>query len=165
MPVIMSHIIGTMAIFAFAATLTLYLYSVGNAESLAVTRSRLKTVCDYVAVRVVQVISMANMSNTQSCIQLLLDLPETVSGGSYWITLSDQDGYEVVGTIVLSPSVTAESLIPLNSTLVNVRIVAQEGLSIDGLTVQKKVYGGASRIVVWGRRIGNVIEIGLGRKN
>ncbi|MBO3804076.1 MAG: hypothetical protein JTT11_09475 [Candidatus Brockarchaeota archaeon] len=164
MPVITSHVIGTVAIFAFAATLTLYLYSVGSAESLAVTRGRLQTVSDYVAVRVVQVISMANASNTPSCIQSLIELPETIAGGSYWIALSDQGGYAVRGAMVLSPDVTTESLIPINSTSVNVRIVAQEGLAMDGVTVQSKVYGGTKSVVVWGRRIGNVIEVGLGRR-
>jgi hypothetical protein len=161
----MSHIIGTVAIIAFATTLTIYLYSIGNSQSLAIKSSRLKTISDYVAVRVVQMISMVNMSNTQSCVQSLLELPGTVASESYYLMLIDQDGYAVKGAMVLYPSVTTESIIPLNSSSVNIRIVTQDGLIIDGLTVQSKIYGGATDTFVWARRIGNLIEIGFGRRS
>ncbi|MGQ9515073.1 MAG: hypothetical protein ACUVTL_08520 [Thermoproteota archaeon] len=44
-------------------------------------------------------------------------------------------------------------------------IGTQDGLVMDGFTVQSKIYGGATDTLVWGRRIGNLIEVGFGRRS
>lgn len=164
MPVVTSHIIGTMALTIFAATLTVYLYIIVNNENMAIASSKLQTISDYTAVRAVELISMANMTNTQSCIQSSLDLPMTITSGGYWISISNASGYMITATTTTQPFVSVESMMPLNSTLVNIQVVSKEGLIIDGVVVKSRVYGGLADAVIWTRRIGNTIQIGLGRR-
>jgi uncharacterized membrane protein len=164
MPVVTSHIIGTMALTIFAATLTVYLYIVICNENMSLASSKLQTITDYTAVRAVELISMANMTNTQSCIQSFLDLPMSITSGGYWISISGANGYVVTATTNTPPFISVESMIPLNSTSVNVQIVSTQGLLVDGVTVEPKVYGGDADAVIWAKRIGNAIQIGLGRR-
>jgi len=164
MPVVTSHIIGTMAITIFAATLTVYLYMIICNENMSMAKSRLQMISDYAAVRAVELISMANASNTQSCIQSYLDLPMDVPSGGYWITLSNGSGFIIMASTASQPTISVTSMIPLNSTLVNVQVISTEGLVIEGITVEQRIYGGLSDTVMWARRIGNTIQIGLGRR-
>jgi len=164
MPVVTSHIIGTMAITIFAATLTVYLYMIICNENMAMAKSRLQMISDYAAVRAVQLISMANTSNTQSCIQSSLELPTTISSGGYWIAISESSGYIVKATTTSQPTISVISIMPLNSTMVNIQVISTEGLVIEGIQVQQRIYGGLADAVMWARRIGNTIQIGLGRR-
>jgi len=164
MPVITSHIIGTMAITIFAATLTVFLYMIICNENMSMAKSRLQMISDYAAVRAVELITMANASNTQSCIKSSLDLPTTVPSGGYWITLSNGSGFIVMASTASQPTISTTSMIPLNSTLVNVQVISTEGLVIEGIMVKQRIYGGLSDTVMWARRIGNTIQIGLGRR-
>lgn len=164
MPVVTSHIIGTMALTLFAATLTVYLYVIVCNENMSIASSKLQTITDYTAVRAVELISMANMSNTQSCIQSSLELPMTITNGGYWIALSEANGYMVMATTNIQPFISVKSMMPLNSTSVNVQVVSTEGLIIDGVKVEPRIYGGLVDAVIWARRIGNTIQIGLGRR-
>lgn len=164
MPVVTSHIIGTMAITIFAATLTVYLYMIICNENMSMAKSKLQMISDYAAVRAVELISMANTSNTQSCIQSSLELPMTIPSGGYWITLTNGSGFVVMASTASQPTISVMSMIPLNSTLVNVQVISTEGLVVEGITVEQRIYGGVADAVMWARRIGNTIQIGLGRR-
>lgn len=163
MPAISSHVIGTMAVIIFAATLIVFLNTVVSNENMLITSSGLKIISDSAALRAVELISMANMSNTQCCIQSSLNLPATIAGGGYWISISSAGGYMFVASTSSQPTVRVESMMPLNSTSVNIQIVSTEGLIVDGVKVEQRVYGGDIDAVIWAMRIGNTIQIGLGR--
>jgi hypothetical protein len=162
MPAIVSHLVGTLAIAAFAATMTFYMYLITGTEKLALTKAQLKVISGSMAARVVELISLANESNTQSYIQSTLEIPLTVLNSGYWISITSSGGTYVSASTVVSPVVTADSIIPVNSPTVNVRVVSTEGLPLEGFTVRERLYGGTEGALIWARRVGNVIEIGLG---
>jgi hypothetical protein len=163
MPVIESHVIGTMAVIMFSATLIVFLNTVVSNENMSLASNGLKVISDTTALRAVELISMANMSNTQCCIQSSLNLPTTIADKGYWISLSSAGGYMVVASTSSPPNVSVKSMMPLNSTSVNIQVVSTNGLIVYGVMVEQKVYGGDMDAVLWAMRIGNTIQIGLGR--
>jgi hypothetical protein len=68
----------------------------------------------------------------------------------------------VNASTTVQPVVSVSSVIPLNSTTVNVRVISAEGLQVNGMTVHAKLYGGVKGSLIWARRVGNIIQIGLG---
>ncbi|MEM1998032.1 MAG: hypothetical protein QXU02_04350 [Candidatus Bathyarchaeia archaeon] len=165
------HIIGTVALIGLAISLALaYQIVVGYVEENAI-KTQLNQIAEYVSMSITNTISLTDFTygalSTSEAVSKRLNLPLDLGGKPYNITIVERGGrYYVHASVVGRKDLYAESPITASSTQ-RIQIFTggdlPEGL-LEGSNIEPMVwvYGGSPNMVVWCRKAGDIIYVGLG---
>jgi len=160
----MSHLIGTTAVFGMMAILIAGAFQIGASQRIDIMKLQLQEVTDYTALNFYDLIQTAvNFSSPNSVIWKMLIIPTSVGGSGYSLTLKNVGGsLSVSAQIDTEPYINAGSILPVNSSLVSIRLDANDGEDLGGVLVRAKLYSGSSHPVAWVNATSDGVVIGLG---
>lgn len=168
------HIIGTVALMGLVLSLALAYQIVISSVEASVIKTQLSQTAEYVSMNLANVISLTDftygiLDTTLSPVTKRLDLPKTIGGKPYNLTIVRSDaGCYVYVEIIGRSYLHATSLISTKSTQrVTILIVADleyaESL-LEDFEVKPRAWvsGGFPNVVIWCYKHGNTIYAGLG---
>lgn len=170
------HIIGTVALIALTISLALAYQIVVSYVEENVIRAQLSQTAEYVSMSIAHIISLTEftygMLETTIPATKLLNLPETIRGRAYNLTIVEKNGkYYVQLNIIGRSDFQSSSLIPTGSTQMIVIYVGGslpndlvEALNEANIKPKTWVYGGSPNAVLWCYKLGKgePIYVGLG---
>lgn len=165
-PPVFSHIIGSLAILAFASLLTFAFVALGTGIINDLVKPQLQEVSDYVANTMLELLALTKSTNEVNVIMVKeVKVPQSLEMYGYKIRLTNRSSAYVVmvstdifswlyGTTEISIR-EGEAKVDLNS--------GDLGVFINGLKVIKSgVVQSGAKIVVWSKKGQDGITIGLG---
>jgi len=162
----LTHLLGTTAILTVMSILIFAIYRVGTLQSVDISKRQLQEITDYVAQNFYDMIQTAvNFSSPNTIIIKELNIPISVGGNGYTISLSNASGsLKVMAWVDTEPLIAAQSLLPVNGTGIKIRINVNEGSDLGGAIVRAPLHSGSSIPVAFVQTDGEKVVIGLGTK-
>jgi hypothetical protein len=165
-----SHIIGTVSLMALFFVVGSYYSFSFIALKEEITIAQLEKVSNYFAADMVDLVSLCYTSTMDQLIIKKLDIPISLMGYGYGVTIfSTADRIIVTSSLTSVTSVTGYSSLPW-AVDAKVHLYNQTDTEINqyiqtkqpSLTMYDEVYSSEFNIVVWCLKLDNEITIGLG---
>lgn len=166
------HIIGTVALIGLVVSLALaYQIIVSSVES-SVIKTQLSQAAEYVSMSLANIISLTDftygiLDTSLTPVVKRLDLPKTIGGKPYNLTIVKDDKYYVYIEIIGKSYLHSTSPIAVSTQRVVILTggdmeYAEDLLRGSGVSPRAWVCGGSSNAVIWCYKYNNIVYAGLG---
>ncbi len=175
MDIPLKHLVGTVSLIGLIIAASFSYTAVTSQIEAEAQRSQLHQVAEYVALNLVEVVSLVNFSNYSSVepIFKVLKLPGSIGEKPYIIELVNETsqgrGCYVRARLAERGEINASSPIPINALEAGLELktVGEGAIPVKGgsegeIRWMGMVYGGVEGVVVWGLMDGSNQTAGIG---
>jgi hypothetical protein len=156
---IISHLIGTTMLLLVMLTISFFFITFGTVIGIKAAESELNEVAEYLASNIVDLASLANASLSNV---LLVDIsfPYEVNGYGYAINITKETNSYIIITRIDYLNIEGKAILPWNTSQ-TIKIASSDP-GINGIEYKNGLYSGMEKAVIWCKKNGEEIYIGLG---
>lgn len=156
---VVSHLIGTTMLLVIMLVVSFYFTNFGTVIGVKAVEKELNEVAEYIASNIIDMISLANASLSDTLL-LEIDFPYEINGYGYSINVTKEiDHYIVATRIEHTTIVEGKAILPFTSSQI---IYSSLDPGIDGIEGKNGLHSGTKKALIWCKKIGTEIYFGFG---
>lgn len=158
---IVSHLIGTTILLTMMLAIIFHFTNFGTIVGVKAIEKELNEVAEYVALNIIDLISLAN-SSYSDILLLDIDFPYEINGYGYSINITQESNYYFVITRIEHVSIVeGKAILPFSTSQIK---FSSSNPEISGIVYKNGLYSGMEKAVIWCKRNGSEVYFGFGVK-
>lgn len=155
---IVSHLIGTTMLLVIMLVISFFFTNFGTVVGIKSVERELNEVAEYIASNIIDLISLANISLSDT-LSLNIDFPYEINGYGYSINITQESNHYIVITRIEHMKIEGKAILPFGISQIKFSSLDP---GIIGIESKNGLYSGMEKAVIWCKKSGNEIYFGFG---